>query len=77
MPDYRVRNPHTGATTYIELTTSMGGKGKQRNYMRMLAPDVHYVVFYRDKLQTIQNKFPEYHLINGTNGNGVHDNSPK
>ncbi len=77
MPDYRVRNSHTGATTYIELTTSLGGKGKQRNYMRQLAPDVHYIVFYRDKLQAIQDKFPEYHLINGTNGNGGNENFSK
>lgn len=65
LPDFRVVNPSTGATTYIELTTSEKGKGRQMGLMQRLAPDVHYVVFRREKLQSIQNKFPEYHFFNG------------
>ncbi|MDO8269489.1 MAG: hypothetical protein Q7T54_02355 [Candidatus Levybacteria bacterium] len=69
LPDFRVRNPSTGVVTYIEVTTSVAGKGKQKSFMRELAPDVHYVVFYRDKLEAIQAKFPEYHLLNGVSQN--------
>lgn len=73
LPDFRVINPSTGAETYIEVTTSVVGKGKQKSFMKQLAPDVHYVVFYRDKLEAIQAKFPEYHLMNGApqNINGI------
>lgn len=65
LPDFRVRNPNTGATTFIELTTSSKGKDKQKTYMKTLAPDVHYVVFFRDKLEAIERKFPEYSFFNG------------
>ncbi len=66
VPDYRVINPRTGATTYIEITTASGGKGRQKLLMQQLAPDVHYVVFYRKKLEEIQTKFPEYRFLNGS-----------
>lgn len=65
LPDFKVVNPHTGVTTYIEITTSGNGKGRQKSLMHRLAPDVHYVVFKREKLEAIQNKFPEYHFFNG------------
>ncbi len=65
LPDFRVVNPDTGAATYIEITTSSNGKGRQQSIMQRLAPDVHYVVFKREKLEAIQNKFPEYHFFNG------------
>ncbi len=69
LPDFRVVNPDTGVQTYIEITTSSNGKGRQQSIMQRLAPDVHYVVFRREKLEAIQQKFPEYHFFNG-NGNG-------
>lgn len=68
LPDFRVTNLDTGVQTYIEITTSSNGKGRQQSIMQRLAPDVHYVVFKREKLEAIQEKFPEYHFFNG-NGN--------
>lgn len=68
LPDFRVVNPNTGVETYIEITTSSNGKGRQQQVMQRLAPDVHYVVFRREKLEAIQQKFPEYHFFNGNGG---------
>jgi hypothetical protein len=68
LPDFRVVDPTTGVQTYIEITTSSNGKGGQQSIMQRLAPDVHYVVFKREKLESIQQKFPDYHFFNG-NGN--------
>lgn len=74
VPDFRVVNPSTGIETYIEITVSINGKGRQRAAMQLAAPDTHYVVFCRDKLQAIQDKFPEYNLLDWPevygNGNG-------
>jgi hypothetical protein len=63
VPDFRVINLITGVETFIEITTSVNGKGKQKTTMKGAAPDTHYVVFHRDKLQDIQDKFPAYNLL--------------
>lgn len=82
VPDFRVVNPNTGVETFIELTNSINGKGKQKRVMQGAAPETHYVVFYRDKLNDIQNKFtdpitgkPNYALI--PNGISIGEKSPK
>jgi hypothetical protein len=65
LPDFRVVNLQTGVTTYIEITTSPNGKNRQKMVMQGAAPDIHYVVFHRDKLEAIEQKFPDYHFFNG------------
>jgi hypothetical protein len=70
VPDFRVVNLTTGVETFIEITTSTNGKGKQKSVMKEAAPDTHYVVFHRDKLEAIQNKFPEYNLLDCPDING-------
>lgn len=63
VPDFKVVNLETGVETFIEITTSTNGKGRQKSAMKGAAPETHYVVFHRDKLQAIQEKFPEYNLL--------------
>lgn len=65
LPDFKVTNPDTGAQTYIEITTSSNGKGRQKAIMQRLAPDVNYVVFKKEKLEAIQERRPQYHFFNG------------
>jgi len=60
VPDFHVRNPLTGVETYIEISTSRSGKYRQKKVMSNAAPEVHYVVLMREKLEAIQRKFSKY-----------------
>ena len=63
VPDFRVTNPQTGAVNYIEITTSRNGKHRQRRVMENAGPQGRYKVFYREKLEAIQARFPTYNLV--------------
>lgn len=77
VPDFRILNTITGVETYVEITTSPYGNGKdpkakQKRVMENAHEEndeaIRYVVLYADNLLKIQNANPSYDLLSHVNG---------
>ncbi len=63
IPDFQIDYLNTGRSVYVEITaakrTEGDPKARQKKVMRQAAPDIKYIVLYRDCLERIQNKYPK------------------
>jgi len=68
VPDFIITKPN-GVKIAIEITTeNQNGtdpKEKQKRVMRTVAPELRYVVLYRENLMAIQRRHPEFNFFNG------------
>ena len=73
LPDFRIENTRTGRIIYVEITTMRrnGEKDVKEKQRRVMSTQegVLYVVLYRDNLEKIQRKHPEYNFFNGNKAN--------